>query len=233
MIKSVLISWFLPWRAYLAEFLGTFVFVFIASGVVLVNIFYGDIGTIGIAFTTGLVISAMMFAAAQFSGGHFNPAITLALWIVQKIKGGQAVFYVIFQLLASFAAAGFLFWLFGASAREFSLGGPVLGAGVNTQTAVIIEAVLTAILVFVYLGTMVGRNGPVSFGPLTVGMVYTISVFFAGSLTGGAINPARVLGPLVISESYTNLAIWIIGPATGSIFAVIYDFLFLRRVKKG
>jgi len=225
-------DWISSWRAYLAEFIGTFVFVFISAGSVLVNIFYGDVGIIGIAFATGMIISALMFSVSKLSGAHFNPAVTLALWLAQKIKGSLAFFYILAQISGGFAAAGVLLWIFGPDAREFSLGGPVLGVGVSTQAAVIIEALLTAILVFVYFAMTVSRNSSVSFSPIAVGAIYTISIFFAGSLTGGAINPAKALGTLVISESYSNLVIWVIGPATGSIFGIIYDFLFLRKGKK-
>lgn len=229
---SYLRNLFLPWRAYLAEFIGTFIFVLISAGSVLVSNFYGDIGIVGVAFACGMIISALMFAMFKLSGAHFNPAITLALWLAQKIKGSLAFFYILAQISASFAAAGVLLWIFGPDAREFSLGGPVLGVGVSTQAAVIIEAFLTAILVFTYFSMIVSRNSSASFSPIAIGMIYTLSVLFAGALTGGAINPAKVLGPLVISESYTNLAIWIIGPATGSIFGIVYEFLFLRKGKK-
>ena len=225
-------DWVSGWRAYLAEFLGTFVVVFVICGTTLSNIFYGDFGVLGIALASGSAYAGMMFAMLKFSGAHFNPAVTLALWLAQKIKGSLAFFYILAQISAGFAAAGVLFWIFGSEAREFSLGGPVLGVGVSLQAAVVIEALLTAILVFVYFAMTVSRNSSASFSPIAVGAIYTISVFFAGSLTGGTINPAKVLGPLVISGSYNNIAIWIIGPAAGSIFGIVYDFLFLRKGKK-
>ncbi|OGE07368.1 hypothetical protein A2W70_03185 [Candidatus Curtissbacteria bacterium RIFCSPLOWO2_02_41_11] len=229
MVKSLLKSWFTPWRAYLAEFLGTFVFVFIASGATLTNIFFNDIGGVGVALATGLALTSMIYAVVHLSGGHLNPAVTLAIWFSQKINGGVASFYIIAQLLASLAAAGVLLWIFGPDARQFSLGGPVIGAGVSIKIAVVIEAILTAILVLAVFATMVDKRGAVSFGPLVVGLVLTVSAIFAGSLTGAALNPARAFGPLIISQSYSNLAVWIIGPATGSIFGLIYDFLFLRK----
>ena len=232
MIKSVLISWFMPWRAYLAEFLGTFVFVLIASGVTLTNIFFSDMGSFGVAFATGLALSSMIYAVFHLSGGHLNPAVTLAVWLAQKISSRVAVFYILAQILASLAAAGVLLWIFGPDARQFSLGGPVIGVGVSTGTAVIVEAILTATLIFAVFATMIDKRGSANFGPLVVGLVLTVSAIFAGSLTGAALNPARAFGPLVISKSYNSLAVWIIGPATGSLFGIIYDFLFLRKGKE-
>ena len=145
---SFLGQWVNPWRAYLAEFLGTFVFVLIASGAVLSNVFYSEIGTLGIALATGLSITSMMYATVHISGAHLNPAVTVALWLAQKIKGSSAFFYVIAQIFASFAAAAVVLLIFGNSAKEFVLGGPSVGASVSQQTALVIESILTAVLVF-------------------------------------------------------------------------------------
>ena len=213
----------------MAEFLATFVFVLIASGATLTNIFFSDIGGIGVALATGLALTSMIYAVFHLSGGHLNPAVTLAVWLAQKISSRVAVFYIIAQILASLAAAGLLLWIFGPDARQFSLGGPVIGVGVSVKTAVIVEAILTATLIFAVFATMIDKRGSVNFGPLVVGLVLTVSAIFAGSISGAALNPARAFGPLVISKSYSDLAVWIIGPATGSIFGIIYDFLFLRK----
>ncbi len=222
----------LPWRAYLAEFLGTFVFVFVASGAVLSNIFYGDIGTLGVALATGLALGAMVFATAAISGGHLNPAVTLALWLAQKISWINAIFYIIAQVAASSAAAGVLLYVFGDRALHFSLGAPILGVGIGVPAALILEAVLTTVLVFAVFSTVVDKRGPVSFGPLIIGLVVVVSGIFAGPLTGAALNPARAIGPAIVSNNFTNLPIWILGPAVGSLFGLAYEFLFLRKTSK-
>ena len=222
----------LPWRAYLAEFLGTFVFVFVASGAVLSNIFYGDIGTLGVALATGLALGAMVFATAAISGGHLNPAVTLALWLAQKISWINAIFYIIAQVAASSAAAGVLLYVFGDRALHFSLGAPILGVGIGVPAALILEAVLPAVLVFAVFSTVVDKRGPVSFGPLIIGLVVVVSGIFAGPLTGAALNPARAIGPAIVSNNFTNLPIWILGPAVGSLFGLAYEFLFLRKTSK-
>lgn len=225
-------EWVSPWRAYLAEFLGTFVFVFVASGAVLSNIFYSEIGTLGVALATGLILSAMIYATVHISGGHLNPAVTVSLWLAQKINGHLAVFYIISQILASFAAAGLVLLIFGSTSREFTLGGPVLNESVSGQTALLVEAVLTAVLVFAVFATMVDRRGPVSFGPLVVGLIVVVASLFALPISGAALNPARAIGPEVLSGSYQTLAIWIIGPLAGSLFGLVYEFVFLRKAKQ-
>ena len=219
------------WRAYLAEFLGTFVFVLVASLAVLSNSFYGEVGTLGIALATGLALSAMIFATVSISGGHLNPAISLALWLTQKISAITCIFYILAQLLGSLVAASSLLLIFGEGAIKFSLGGPALGSDVTMQKAVILEAILTAVLVFVVFATLVDRRGPVSFGPLVVGLVVVVVSIAAGPVTGAALNPARVIGPLVLSHKFDTLAVWVVGPLAGSLFGIVYDFVFLKKRK--
>lgn len=219
----------LPWRAYVAEFLGTFVFVLVAAGSVLTNIFFIDIGVLAQAIAGGLALGAMIYLTAAISGGHLNPAVTLALWLTRKISMVNAVFYIVSQVLASFAAGGVLLYIFGDRAIRFNLGAPILGVDVGIQTALILEAILTAALIFAVFATVVDKRGPVSFGPLIIGLVATVGGIFAGPITGAALNPARAIGPAVISGSYINLPIWILGPLCGSLFGLVYEFVFLRK----
>lgn len=230
---SLVKDWVAPWRAYLAEFLGTFVFVLISCGAVLSYIFYGEIGLVGVALAGGLSYAAMMYSTVHLSGGHLNPAVTLASWLAQKTSGATAVFYVCSQILASFAAAGLLLYIFGNKAAEFSLGGPVIGADIEVSRALAVEVVLSAILVFSYFATMIDRHGPTSFGPLVVGLVVVAATLVLLPITGASINPARAIGPAVISQVYGSLAVAVIGPLTGSLVGIVYDWLFLRKGKKG
>lgn len=228
-MSPIVKNWFSSWRSYLAEFLGTFVFVFVSCGAVLVYIFYGEIGLAGVALATGLSYGAMMYSTVHISGGHINPAITLASWLAQKISGATAIFYFCAQLAASLAAAGLLFYIFGNEATEFSLGAPVVGTDVGISRAIVAEVLLGAILVFCYFATMVDRHGPTSFGPLVLGLVIVAATLVALPISGASVNPARAIGPAVISQVYDSLAVAVVGPLTGSLIGVVYDFLFLRK----
>lgn len=223
----------LPWQAYLAEFVGTFVFVFVASGAVLSSIFSSDANGLGVALATGLTLAAMVYSTVGISGGQLNPAVTLALWFAERISFVNAVFYICFQLLASISAAYFLLFIYGQKANQFFLGGPVLGVDVTVQRAIVLEAILTSVLVFSVFATLVDKRGPVSFGPLVIGLVVLCSGIFAGSITGAALNPARAFGPLLVSGSYSSILVFIIGPIAGSIAGVLYKYLFLTSSKKG
>lgn len=217
------------WRKYLAEFLGTFAFVFIASCAVLTNIFYAELGAVGVGLIIGFSYAALLYATNHIGGGYLNPAVTLALWLGQRIGGLQALFFLVVQVLAGFAAAGLLVVIFGQGALEFSLGGPTLGVNVTPAAALIVEAAISAILVFVVFATAVDRAGPISFSPLALGLVLAAASIFSWPISGAGINPARVIGLLVVSKSFSNLAIWIVGPLCGSLVGLVYEFAFLKK----
>lgn len=225
-------DWIRDWRAYFAEFLGTFAFVFVSSSAVLVDNLYGDIGTVGVALTVGVSYAALVFVTVHLSGGYLNPAIAVALWLAGQLANVKAVFFILAQVLASFAAAFCLLLIFSEESKIFALGGPILGIDVSLSMAVVVEAVMSAILVFAVFGTMVDRGGPVSFGPLVLGFILLSATIIAFPVSGAAFNPARVLGPLIVSGSADNLMVWVIGPLTGSLFGIVYEYLFLRKGKR-
>ena len=229
MTKNILAQIISGWRAYLAEFLGTFVFVFVSLGAVLADSLFGEIGILGIALAAGLAYGAMVFATVGISGGHLNPALSLSLWFAQKLAAVDLIFYTLAQFLAGFAAVLALAYIFSAGASDFSLGA-TLGQ-VTVQKIAVAEAIFAAILTFVYFATMVDRRGPTSFGPLALGFVVIFAILVAGPVSGGVINPARALAPAVISNSYSELLPWIVGPYVGSLFGLVYEFVFLRKGK--
>ena len=223
----------LPLQAYLAELLGTFVFVFVSSGAVLTNVVTGEVGGLGVSMATGFVLTAMIYSTVGISGGHLDPAVTLAVWFAERISFVNAVIYICLQLVAGIFAAYLLLWIFGQTSVQFLLGGPVLGVDMTVQRAIVVEAILTAVLVFSVFATLVDKRGPVSFGPLVIGLVVLTAGIFAGSLTGAALNPARALCPLLVSGSYSSILVWVIGPVSGSLAGVLYKYLFLTSPKKG
>ncbi|MDP2633057.1 MAG: aquaporin [Candidatus Curtissbacteria bacterium] len=222
----------LDWRAYAAEFLGTFAVVFVSCGAVLSNKLWGELGLVGVALACGLVVAVAMYSTVHISGGHLNPAITLALWLDGKIQSLTALVYILSQIVASFVAAGVLLFIFGNRAMEFSLGSPEIASGVSFQSAVVLEVIITALLIFAYFSTMVNRRGPVSFGPFVVGLTVLVSVLVASAISGGSTNPARVVGPLTIAARWDVLVLYVIGAAGGSLFGIVYDFVFLKKSKK-
>ncbi len=231
-MKIVLKDWFNDWRAYLAEFLGTFLLVLVASMVVLLDALYGNIGNLSIALTIGLIYTSLIFVTAHLSGGYLNPAVTVALWLAQRLSGIKTAFFLITQVLASFVAAIVLLSIFGDSAVKFNFGVPELGLNITLTTAVVLEAIFSAGLVFTVFGTMVDRHGPVSFGPMVIGLYLVAASIVLLPISGAVLNPVRVLGPALISGAVDALAVWIVGPLSGSLFAIIYEYVFLRKGKR-
>ena len=231
-IVKFLKEWWAQWREYLAEFLATLIFIFVASLALLSNQIYGQIGAVGISLSIGLVYTSLVFASVQSAGGYLNPAVTLALWLCGRLSHAKTVSFIVVQILASFSAAFLLHLIFGQAALQFLLGAPTLGVGVDLISAVVVEAILTAGLVFVIFATAVDRNGPVSFAPLALGLYVVAATLVALPISGAAFNPARVIGPLVLAKSYDSLAVWLIGPLGGSLMSIVYETAFLRRGRK-
>lgn len=224
-------NWIADWRTYVAEFVATFIFVLICSFAVIVNYLYGQIGVLGIALVVGSSYAALIFATNHLSGGYLNPAITFSLWLCSKLKGTKTVFLILAQLLASLAAFASVLLFFGQRAVGVNLGAPTLGIGETIAQATGLEAILTAILVFCVFAVMVDRRGPVSFGPLVLGMILSVLTIIALPMSGAAFNPSRVIGAYVILKSYNFLIPWILGPLAGSFAGLVYEVVFLREQK--
>lgn len=224
-------NWIADWRVYIAEFAATFIFVLICSSVVVVNYLHGQIGLLGISLVVGSTYAALIFATNHLSGGYLNPAITFSLWLGSKIKGTRTIFLIIVQIAASLAAYGLVLLLFGQDALKVNLGAPVLGIGVTIAAATTIETILSAVLIFCVYAVMVDRRGPVSFGPLVLGMMLSAITLVALPLTGAAFNPSRVIGAYVILKSVNLLVPWILGSLTGAFAGLLYEAIFLTTQK--
>ena len=231
-VAPFLKDWTDPWRSYLAEFFGTFFFVLISCWVLLSGSLYGNGSVIESAFAIGFAYSALVFVTAHAAGGYLNPAITLSLWLVRRLSGSKTFFLIAAQILAGFLAVEVLFLLFGQNAVQFHFGEPSLGLGISMQTAFIVEAILTGGLVFAVFGTMVDRSGPISFGPLVLGLYLVAATIVAQPVSGEVLNPARVIAPAVLSGGTAVLAVYVIGSLVGGLFALLYEFIFLRKSRK-
>src|SRR6266446_10305941 len=163
-----------PLRRGVAEFVGTFAFVFVGAGSVLtiakalapaiVNSqaldVYGGLTLVGIALANGLAIAVMASAVGHISGAHFNPAVTLGFLVTRRIAPSLAIVYWSMQFAAAAAAAALLRWLFPAQPRQLTkLGAPVLGSGITHWQGLVIEMVLTFFLVWVIFATAADPGG--------------------------------------------------------------------------
>src|SRR5713101_3779869 len=222
----------------LAEFIGTFSFVFIGAGAAaVVGDGVGLPGIVAIALAHGLAIIA--FAYGSVSGGHMNPAVTVGVLAAGAMSVGEAIGYIVSQLIGGVAGALFLSVVLGGA--ETGLGLPALahnlalGATSLTITPAAgftIEAVLAFFLVTVVLSTAVaGRAG--NLAPLAIGMTLTLNILMGGALTGAPFNPARALGPMVATGNFNDAWLYVTAPIVGAIVAAILHTGLARLAHEG
>ncbi|HZC97340.1 MAG TPA: aquaporin [Bradyrhizobium sp.] len=223
-----------------AEFIGTFSFVFIGAGAAaVVGDGVGLPGIAAVAFAHGLAIMAFAFAFGSVSGGHMNPAVTIGVLAAGAMRVGEATGYIISQLIGGVAGALMLRTVLGGVAT--GLGTPalahnlVLGATSVTITPAagfMIEALLAFFLVTVVLSTAVaGRAG--NLAPLAIGMTLTFNIVMGGALTGAPFNPARALGPMVATGKFDDAWLYLLAPIVGAIVAAIVHTGLGRLVQEG
>jgi aquaporin Z len=204
-------------KKLVAEFLGTFVLVFAGTGAIVINETSGGAVThVGIALTFGLVVLAMIYTLGDISGAHLNPAVTLGFFAARRFPFGQVAPYLASQCSGAIAASLVLRSLFPANAAL----GATLPAGSVAQSFVL-ELILTAILMFVILGVSTGASEKGITAGIAVGAVIGLEALFAGPICGASMNPARSLGPALVTLNLTHLWIYLVAPVLGAALAVL------------
>lgn len=206
-------------RPCLAEALGTFLFVFIGAGAIIMDAFTGgQVGLLGIALAHGLALSIAVSMTMNVSGGQINPAVTVALWTMGKLRGMEAVWFVLFQLAGAVLAGLLLFLLFPAAAADVaSLGTPGPSTSIGLPQVLLLEVIATFFLAAAIYGTAVGRNAPAGIAGFGIGLTVAFLILAIGPLTGAAMNPARHLG-VALFAGQTGLAwLYVVGPVIGAI----------------
>ena len=225
-------------KKYLAELIGTSALVLIGCGSAVIAGKF--IGFYGIAFAFGLTVLAMVYAIGNISGCHINPAITVAMLVAGKIKGKDAIFYIIAQCIGGIIGAGIL-WAIASGISGFSLAGTGLGqngfgthspAGYSLAACLIAEVVLTALFLFVIFGST-HEKAPKGFAGISIGFTLVLIHLVGIPITGTSVNPARSLGPAVFvgGDALSQLWLFIVAPLIGGVIApVIWKYVFEERV---
>jgi MIP family channel proteins len=213
------------WKPCIAELIGAFGLTFIGAGAICANALPGvQSGLLGVAVAHGLVLSIMVTATMQISGGHLNPAITAAFWATKRMKADLAGQYVVSQLLGA-ALAGFALKMIFAEGvwRKAQLGTPMLAPGVSAGTGIMVEAILTFFLAFAVFGTAVDASAP-KIGGFGIGLTIAFDILMGGALTGASMNPSRTFGPALAGGYWSNHFVYWIGPIGGAVIAaMVYD----------
>lgn len=216
-------------RAIVAEFLGTFFFVFVGTGAVMAVGGAQNTGAlVCIALAHGIGILVAVAMTANLSGGHINPAVTIAMMVTKNIKAPLAAAYIVAQLAAA-ALGSLLLKLCMPDVLEGQA--PFLGAhniaeGMASSEGLLMEIILTAFLVTVIFTTAVSRKGWGINAPIAIGLAITAIHFVAVPFTGASVNPARSFGPALVANEWDNFWVYIIGPAAGGLLVAAFWLFF-------
>ena len=213
--------------AYIAELIGTLLLVFFITSVVVLFVATGNQAQFGSDFAVvGLVHAFLLFGLIMMfgivSGGHFNPAITLAAAVIRRIDPLDALVYILAQLSGAVLGALLTKALlldegrathYGAASVSSLLSGNVAGA--------VVEAMGTFVLVLVVLTAVYSQKSVKEWAPLAIGTTLGFAVMVAGPLTGGSLNPARWFGPALVSNFWGGTWPYLVGPVVGSLLAAL------------
>ena len=219
-----------------AEAVGTFVLVFAGTAVAVSALLDRSIAgptfdSLATPLAFGLALLIVVASIGHVSGAHVNPAVTLGLAATGRFPWRYVPAYLVAQIvgavlgaLATWATAG------DAGRTDANLAATIPGADVGGGQAVLVEALVTFVLVFVVVSVATDERVPAALAPTAVGAALAVGVLIAGPVTGGAVNPVRALGPALVSGQYTQLWVYLVGPLVGGVVAAL---LYDRLVAKG
>lgn len=202
---------------YLSEFIGTFALVFVGTGAVIVNDTQGGAIThVGISIAFGLIIMVMIYAVGEISGAHFNPAVTVAFAVSQRFAWREVPAYIASQVAGALLGSVALLFLLPAHG---TMGATIPAIGMGQ--AFVMEVILTFFLMFVIINVAIGAKEKGITAGLAIGGTVLLCAMFAGPVTGASMNPARSLGPALVSGAMTGLWIYLVAPFLGAVLAVL------------
>ena len=201
-------------RAYLAELLGTFMFMMVGymSVPAFHNAVAGAAGLLVVPFSFGFGLLAAIFAFGHISGGHFNPAVTVGIVLDKRLPALEGVFYVLAQIIGAIGAAVVVMVTVSQQAVADGITRP--GEGISDISALVIETIFTAIFVVVILVS--SKRAP-QIAALAIPLTLVAIHFAIATITGSSVNPARSIGSALVGGDLTGLWIYLIGPTVGGV----------------
>lgn len=222
-------------RASVAEIVGTFILVFTGTAAATAALVDratagGSYDSLAVVLAFGLALAAVVAALGHVSGAHVNPAVTLGLAATNNFPWRYVPAYLGAQLLGAILGAIGTWIAYGSQAREVAnLAATYPTSGVGDFRALIVEALVTFILVFVVVSVATDDRAPAAVAPIAVGFALAAGIFIAGPITGGALNPVRALGPMLVAGDLTSAWVYIVGPVLGGILAAVLYDRFIRE----
>ena len=198
-------------RALVAELIGTFALVFAGAGAVMVDAKTHALGHVGVAFTFGLVIMAMIYAVGHISGAHFNAAVTFAFALSRHFPWPRAITYWCAQFAGALIAAALL----RGSLGNFAHVGATLPSGSQGQSF-LWELVLSFFLMFVIMAVATDTRAVGEAAAIAIGGTIGLDAMFGGPISGASMNPMRSLGPALVSGDLHALWLYVAAPLLGA-----------------
>jgi aquaporin Z len=210
-------------KRYAAEFVGTFLLVFLGVGSAIAARIEGGVVVVALAF--GLTLLALMYVLGPVSNCHVNPAVTLGALVSGRIGAAHAIRYWVAQVAGAILAS-FLLWILvrwgGVEDQTGVLGTNGYGDTIGAGGAILLETVLTFLLVLVYL-VATRREDYAGLASIAVGTAFAACLLVAVALDGGSVNPARSIGPAVFEggSALSQLWIFVLFPLLGGLLAAL------------
>jgi aquaporin NIP len=205
-------------RRAAAEGIGVFALVFAGCGAIITEAEHpGTLGTVGVALVFGLIIMAMIYATGHLSGAHLNPAVTIAFFVTRHLPRVDAIGYLLAQIAGALLAAGLLAVIWPSDPAALGTTLPTVGAG----SAFAYEAVLTAFLMFVVMAVATDTRAVGAGAAIAIGGTVALDALFGGPITGASMNPARSIGPALVSGELHDLWIYFVAPFAGALIGAL------------
>lgn len=184
---------------------------------------HGAITHVGVSLVFGLIITVMIYAFGHISGAHFNPAVTLAFVVARHFPVRRLIGYWAAQLLGALLAAGCLRLLLG----DVALLGTTLPTGNGgAWQSFGFETLLTFFLMVVIMAMATDTRAVGQAAALAIGATVALEALFAGPICGASMNPARSLGPALMSWTWTAQWVYFLAPMLGAVAgALVYRWL--------
>ena len=214
-------------RALVAELIGTFALVFAGCGAIMVDAKTNALGHVGVAISFGLVIMVMIYALGHISGAHFNPAVTFAFALTRHFPWPRVVLYWGAQLAGAVVAALILRGSLGDIAHV----GATTPSG-SARQSFLWELILTFFLMLVIMAVATDTLAVGEAAAIAIGGTVGLDAIFGGPISGASMNPARSLGPGLVSGDLDAIWVYLLAPLVGAAIAGV-TYQLLRTEKRG
>ena len=223
-------------KMYLAELIGTFWLVFGGCGSAVLAAAFPDvgIGLLGVSLAFGLTVLTMVYAVGHISGGQFNPAVSVGLWVAGRFPARELLPYIVAQLVGAIAAGGVLYLIAsGAPGFDVANGFAANGYGEHSPggysllAALVTEVVMTMMFLLIILGST-DKRAPLGFAPIAIGLALTLIHLVSIPVTNTSVNPARSTGVAVFVGDWAVAQLWLfwLAPIVGAVLgSLIYRYL--------